>query len=108
MGVGFVLLGQLKLPPVLLGAALFLVGALLLGQGVLASTPPRRGLLGKACLGFGCAGLALSVLMAAVAPFTGQRSQTLGLLTGGVGCAAAAILIGAGTLTLRRSEPDPQ
>ena len=103
MALGFVFLGQLELPPVLGGAALFLFGALALGGGVLYSSPPRRRLLAQASLGFGGAGLALSALMAALGPFTGERSQTLGFVTGAVGGVAAAILIGSGLAALRQS-----
>lgn len=106
LGVGFVFLGQLSLAAVALGAGLFLSGALLLGGGAQRVDPSRRGLLAKACLGFGAAGLALSALMAAVSPFTGQRSQTLGLVTGAVGALAGLILIGAGVAALRRLPPE--
>lgn len=71
--------------------------------GVRSSEGRIQRLLCGACLLFGVAGLALSALMAGVAPFTSPRSQLLGALTGAVGVVASGILIAGGVLT-RRSE----
>lgn len=106
MALGFLLLGSLVLEEVLAGGGLFLGGASFVGVSVVQLREhPRASLLAKAALGAGVAGLALSVLMLVVSPFTGESSQSLGAITGGIGLVAGSVLVLAAFLAERGARP---